>query len=111
MTAIPKRFRVAVEERADGKCEGCGRIAPLELHHRRFRSRGGKHTVSNLVALCGWGNHTGCHGKAHSADPPEGWAISQYGKYDDELVPFQAVEGLVWLTADGRRVLVGDTPF
>ncbi|WP_306461819.1 HNH endonuclease [Microbacterium sp. ZXX196] len=102
--AIPARVRALVEGRADGKCEGCGRTAPLELHHRRFRSRGGKHTVSNLVALCGWGNHTGCHGRAHSADPPAGWAISQYEKRTDEQVPFEANGVLVRLTTDGRRV-------
>ncbi|MFJ6427506.1 HNH endonuclease [Microbacterium maritypicum] len=55
VSAIPAKVRAAVHERAQGRCEGCGRIAPLELHHRKYRSRGGTHTVENLVALCGWG--------------------------------------------------------
>lgn len=103
MTTIPKRVRDTVHDRAGGRCEGCGEFRPLELHHRRFRSRGGKHTVSNLVALCGWGNHTGCHGRAHNPDAPEGWAISQYEKRPDIAVAFESVDGLVHLTDDGRR--------
>jgi len=108
MTGIPKKVRDLVSVRAQGRCEGCGGYADLELHHRKFRSRGGQHTASNLVALCGWGNHTGCHGKAHSAEPPRGWALRSWQTPD--LEPFLSFEGLVWLTVDGRRVLVGEEP-
>lgn len=107
---IPKKVSAAVHARADGKCEGCGRYAPLELHHRRFRSRGGEHTVDNLVALCGWGNHTGCHGRAHSTEPPQGWAISRWGE-PPLHIPFLSHQGLVFLTRDGRYDDAGPPPF
>lgn len=104
MSAIPPKVRAAVNERAGGRCEGCGKIAPLELHHRKFRSRGGKHTVDNLVALCGWGNHTGCHGLAHSADPPEGWSIPS-GIADPATTPFRRLDGrAILFTADGQAL-------
>lgn len=101
--AIPKVVRDTVYARADGRCEGCGKFAPTELHHRRFRGRGGKHTISNLVALCGWGNHTGCHGRAHGPNAPAGWAISQHEKRRDVHVAFDSFEGLVHLTDAGHR--------
>lgn len=64
---IPGPVRALVLARAGGACERCGREGVrLELHHRQYRSRGGLHVPQNLVALCGWGNHTGCHGWAHS---------------------------------------------
>lgn len=103
MSAIPQRVRSAVHERAQDRCEGCGRFAPLELHHRKFRSRGGKHTVENLIALCGWGNHTGCHGMAHGPNPPPGWTLPS-GKCDPRDEPFLSHLGRVYLTADGRAV-------
>lgn len=39
-----------------------------ELHHRRGKSVADEHQhcPCNLVYLCGWGNHSGCHGWAHS---------------------------------------------
>ena len=44
-----------------GKCAGCGdamRMRNLELDHILPRSRGGRHTDSNLQLLCGWCNRT-----------------------------------------------------
>lgn len=47
-----------VRSRSGGYCEKCGK--PLEeswaLHHRKLKSRGGKDTCSNFVAL-----HHKCH--------------------------------------------------
>ena len=108
ITAAERRAYETATERADGQCEGCGRYGELNRHHRRFRRRGGKTTPENHLLLCGMGNASGCHGKAHSADPPEGWAISQYDKRPDDQIPVRTVYGLVVLTKDGRRVLVGD---
>lgn len=94
MSAIPKPIRAAVLSRANEHCEGCRKgTTHLELHHRQFRSRGGKHTVVNLVALCGWGNHTGCHGLAHSSTPPDGWAVHSWD--DPATVPFVDLFGFV----------------
>jgi hypothetical protein len=77
---IPAAVRTIVLSRAGGKCERCGRLADVELHHRKFRSRGGRHIMSNLVALCGWGNHTGCHGWAHTSPEAreQGYAIPSW---------------------------------
>ena len=110
MSAIPKKVRETVLARAGGRCEGCGRTAPLELHHRRFRSRGGEHTVENLVALCGWGNHTGDHGRAHKADAPQGWAVSRWGS-DPLCIPFLSYRGLVFLTRGGGYADASDPDF
>ncbi|MCY4617823.1 MAG: DNA methyltransferase [Chloroflexi bacterium] len=44
-----------------GKCVGCGdpmRMRNLEIDHITPRSRGGRHTDSNLQLLCGWCNRT-----------------------------------------------------
>jgi len=99
--AIPASVRRAVEMRSGGVCEGCGMRPATEKHHRLFRSRGGPHTISNLLDLCGWGNHTGCHGVAHTRVGEErGWSIRSGG--DPLLVPVEhALFGLVLLTAEG----------
>ena len=51
-------LREIVLERCQGYCEMCGLSLPesFALHHRLLRSRGGKDTVDNLLAL-----HHGCH--------------------------------------------------
>jgi hypothetical protein len=33
---IPPDVRAAVLQRAEGRCEGCGRTKPLELHHTTY---------------------------------------------------------------------------
>lgn len=72
---IPARNVKMVKERSGGVCEGCGQRPATQIHHRKFRARGGGHQVSNLLHLCGSGNAAGCHGLAHSAYPPLGWTI------------------------------------
>lgn len=104
---IPVEFTPAVltlmRERAAGRCEGCHRAGvALEAHHRLFRSRGGRGTVENGALLCGWGNHTGCHGIAHSASQPVGWALRSWEH--PEEVPFQDKLGYLWLfLPDGTK--------
>lgn len=50
-----------VEDRAGGTCDWCGLpLHAFDAHHRQLRSRGGKHTIQNLVAL-----HRGCHEYIH----------------------------------------------
>lgn len=75
MSAVPPANVRAVKTRSGKVCEGCGQRVATEIHHRKYRSRGGSHEVANLLHLCGSGNHTGCHGRAHSATPPEGWSL------------------------------------
>lgn len=103
--SFPASVRKAVATRSGGVCEGCGNAPATEFHHRRFKSRGGKDTIENCLHLCGWGNHTGCHGAAHSADPPQGWAVHSWE--DPKLIPVVIVGGEFWLTQDGRSVATG----
>src|SRR5690606_8934829 len=73
---IPAKTRKALRERSGGICEGCGWWPATQAHHRRYKSRGGGHELSNLLALCGSGNHTGCHGRAHTAEGEQlGWSV------------------------------------
>ena len=47
--------------RRDGwRCQSCGAISNLEVHHREFRSHSGADSEANLITLCG-----GCHRTAH----------------------------------------------
>ena len=103
MTGIPTKVRSIVETRADGRCEGCGLRTTTELHHRLFRSRGGPHSPENLLALCGWGNHTGCHGAAHSGrlGAARGWAVHSWHTPGD--VPVWMQEAWWLLNTDGTR--------
>jgi len=69
----------------------------VQIHHRRYKSRGGGHEVSNLIHLCGSGNHTGCHGTAHTGEgETRGWSIESgvAPTYTYELV-YRGVRG--WL--------------
>jgi hypothetical protein len=77
---VPAKNVTAVKERSGGICEGCGIRPATEVHHRKYRSRGGGNEVSNLLDLCGWGNHSGCHGEAHGSNAPEGWAVPSWVK-------------------------------
>lgn len=52
-------------------CVVCGRAYPLNQHHVVKRSqgqlyRGGRVVKKPTLTLCGSGNTSGCHGKAHS---------------------------------------------
>src|SRR5690348_15468566 len=98
MSTVPTANSTMVKVRSGGSCEGCEVETATEIHHRKFRSRGGGHEVSNLLHLCGWGNTSGCHGKAHSADAPQGWAIPSG----------VAVPAEVALIRRGERVLLND---
>jgi len=47
--------------RRDGwRCQRCGAMEGLEVHHVQFRSRSGDDDEVNLITLCG-----GCHRQAH----------------------------------------------
>jgi HNH endonuclease len=105
---ITTTTRVIVTARAMGRCEWCGRPAALQLHHRLFRSRGGSHGPENLVALCGSGNHTGCHGRAHGAGPGDleaaiaaGMTIPRGGDPRSVSIVSVIFRLPVWLLEDG----------
>lgn len=104
---IPANVRQIVERRSRGICEGCNAAAATEMHHRLFRSRGGGHEVANLIHLCGWGNHTGCHGIAHSGKQGEanGWALPSSVDPSDAPENRPIWDGLGWwrLGQDGSK--------
>lgn len=107
---IPPKTRRMVELRSDNLCEGCGEAAATNIHHRQYLSRGGTHALENLLHLCGSGNHTGCHGKAHSAAGHElGWSVNSWDEPEHVPVSYRGVDR--WLTGWGSAVEVGTTPF
>jgi 5-methylcytosine-specific restriction endonuclease McrA len=47
--------------RRDGwRCQWCGSMSNLEVHHKRFRSHSGDDSERNLITMC-----TECHAAAH----------------------------------------------
>lgn len=47
--------------RRDGwRCQSCGTMTNLEVHHQQFRSHSGDDSEENLITLC-----TACHNKTH----------------------------------------------
>lgn len=118
MSDIPTKVRKLVLARDGGACVRCGGTGALELHHRRYKSRGGKHDASNLVSVCGWGNHTGCHGWAHTDTkaPGAGYSLPS-GRIIPREIPVlmyapgvQPFGSLAWalLDDDGGRNYVSD---
>jgi ATP-dependent DNA helicase RecQ len=47
--------------RRDGwRCQSCGAMSNLEVHHKQFRSHSGNDSEENLITMC-----TACHAIAH----------------------------------------------
>jgi len=47
--------------RRDGwRCQSCGTMSNLEIHHKQFRSLSGEDSELNLITLC-----TACHARVH----------------------------------------------
>jgi 5-methylcytosine-specific restriction endonuclease McrA len=47
--------------RRDGwRCQSCGAMSNLEVHHRAFRSHSGADSEENLITLC-----AACHAGVH----------------------------------------------
>jgi hypothetical protein len=96
---IPPVIKRLVWVRDCGCCVVCGgALDPSwwECHHRRFRSRGGKDDLHNLIAV-----HPKCHLERIHGDittaEANGWAVSRYG---------DGPESIPVLYADGSRVLL-----
>ena len=56
-----ERLRELVLRRDGWRCQSCGTMANLEVHHKEFRSHSGPDAEENLITLC-----HGCHTLAHS---------------------------------------------
>jgi 5-methylcytosine-specific restriction endonuclease McrA len=49
--------------RRDGwRCQSCGTMSTLEVHHKEFRSHSGDDSEENLITLC-----STCHARAHQS--------------------------------------------
>jgi len=57
-----ERLRQQVLRRDGWRCQACGAMSNLEVHHKEFRSRLGDDSEANLITLC-----TVCHANAHRA--------------------------------------------
>jgi 5-methylcytosine-specific restriction endonuclease McrA len=53
-------LRNHVLERDSWRCQDCGAMKDLQVHHIRPRSRLGGDVMQNLITLC-----ASCHGKRH----------------------------------------------
>jgi 5-methylcytosine-specific restriction endonuclease McrA len=53
-------LRQQVLGRDNWRCQSCGAMSNLEVHHREFRSHSGSDSEENLIALCG-----DCHRAEH----------------------------------------------
>jgi 5-methylcytosine-specific restriction endonuclease McrA len=52
--------------RRDGwRCQSCGTMSNLEVHHKQFRSQSGNDSEENLITLC-WTCHASVHGQTGS---------------------------------------------
>ncbi|MFL6438657.1 MAG: HNH endonuclease [Terriglobales bacterium] len=60
--AISQELRLHILRRDNWRCQLCGSMRQLEVHHLLFRSHGGQDTEQNLVTLC----HS-CHSALHIA--------------------------------------------
>jgi 5-methylcytosine-specific restriction endonuclease McrA len=55
-----KRLRYQVLRRDGWRCQFCGTMSNLEVHHREFRSHSGADLEENLFTLCAT-----CHARMH----------------------------------------------
>lgn len=55
-----ENLRQQVLRRDGWRCQSCGAMSSLEVHHKQFRSHSGEDSELNLITLC-----TECHGEAH----------------------------------------------
>ncbi len=55
-----EELRMQVLRRDGWRCQCCGAMSHLEVHHRELRSHSGEDTEENLIALC-----TACHASVH----------------------------------------------
>jgi len=55
-----EQLRRQVLHRDGWRCQACGAMSNLEVHHQEFRSHAGDDSEPNLITLC-----TACHSQAH----------------------------------------------
>ena len=55
-----ERVRQQVLHRDGWRCQSCGTMSNLEIHHKQFRSHSGDDSEENLITMC-----IACHAIAH----------------------------------------------
>ena len=55
-----ENLRQEVLRRDGWRCQSCGTMSNLEVHHKQFRSRSGDDSDLNLITLCAQ-----CHTEMH----------------------------------------------
>lgn len=55
-----KTLRQRVLRRDGWRCQSCGAMTNLEVHHQEFKSHGGEDSEENLITLC-----FACHRARH----------------------------------------------
>jgi ATP-dependent DNA helicase RecQ len=55
-----RRLHQQVLKRDGWRCQTCGRMQHLQVHHLKLRSQSGSDMEQNLITLC-----TECHEKVH----------------------------------------------
>jgi hypothetical protein len=85
-------------------CEICYRARATNMSHRKAAGRGGLWCPTNVLAACGMGNTSGCHGRVHADRHGEatqaGWAV-RTGRIPAEQEVLLARHGWVYLDEDG----------
>ena len=54
------QLRNQVLHRDGWRCQSCGTMSNLEVHHKQFRSQSGDDSENNLITLC-----STCHASLH----------------------------------------------
>ena len=101
MTSIPRKLRDELHRRSNGMCELCSLAKATNWHHRKNRSQGGQHVLSNALHLCGSGT-TGCHGMVTESPArayDRGWSVRS--RFDTQGVPVVYQGDWRILTDDG----------
>jgi len=104
---FPPAVADTISARSGGMCEtwiaGTCNTRAVQIHHRKLRSQGGRHTVVGCIHIC----HR-CHDYIHS-HPREsyanGWLVSAYA---DPAVSPVLRRGLRTLLRDDGRVLIDE---
>jgi 5-methylcytosine-specific restriction endonuclease McrA len=57
---VYEQLRNQILRRDGWRCQACGTMSNLEVHHRDFRSHSGEDSEENLITLC-----NACHAAVH----------------------------------------------
>jgi len=61
--ALYEELRNQVLRRDGWRCQFCGTMCDLEVHHKEFRSHSGADSEENLITLCAQ-----CHAAVHCSE-------------------------------------------